>query len=426
VIPAVLTSNAGHLFRSAVISRFGMLGPGIVYAAMAIGVSHLVQSTRAGAVYGLSMAAVIVLIALVKYPGMRFGTQYAAASGRSLAESYLDQGRLPAVLYVGSTLGTMWFALAAITLTTAGLVQTVFALGAGTTTIAAALLALAGALLVRGRYRLLERVTKALVLLLAVLVLIAAALAAPMVDWRPSNFVIDSVDVSMLVFVVAMAGWMPTPMEGAVLTSVWARSRAEETGERVSPAAAGFDFNVGYVTAIALALGFLVLGVAMMHEPGIAPDLTAGGFANQVIALFTGTIGPWSFYLIGGCAIAVMASTLLTVMDGFPRQFVFVVRHLTGRRESAWVYPAFLATYGAGALVVIVALRGSFGTLIDFATSLGFVMAPVFAVLNHRAMTSADVPSELRPGPALLLWSLTGIALLATASSAYFYFLLFG
>jgi hypothetical protein len=50
----------------------------------------------------------------------------------------------------------------------------------------------------------------------------------------------------------------------------------------------------------------------------------------------------------------------------------------------------------------------------------------VFAVLNHRAMTSADVPSELRPGPALLLWSLTGIALLATASSAYFYFLLFG
>ena len=36
------------------------LGPGIVFAAAAVGVSHIVQSTRAGAVYGLALIGVVI------------------------------------------------------------------------------------------------------------------------------------------------------------------------------------------------------------------------------------------------------------------------------------------------------------------------------------------------------------------------------
>ena len=45
--------------------RLAALGPGILYAAAAIGVSHVVQSTRAGAIYGLAMIALIAVIGIV-------------------------------------------------------------------------------------------------------------------------------------------------------------------------------------------------------------------------------------------------------------------------------------------------------------------------------------------------------------------------
>ena len=45
-----------------------ILGPGILFASAAIGVSHLVQSTRAGALYGLGMVWAVVAANVAKYP----------------------------------------------------------------------------------------------------------------------------------------------------------------------------------------------------------------------------------------------------------------------------------------------------------------------------------------------------------------------
>ncbi len=288
-----------------------MLGPGILYAAMAVGVSHLVQSTRAGAVYGLAMATFIVVIVIVKYPGLCFGAQYTAATGKSLPENYLEQGWWAAALYLGSTLFGMWFALAAITLTTAGLVLSVAGLQMDALPVSGGLLAVTAALLIAGRYQWLESLSKLLVLLLALLVIVATALALPRVTWQAERFVLSEFDAAAALFVVAMVGWMPTPMEGALLTSVWTRSRQEDRGLNVSAQASRFDFNVGYVVALVLALGFLVLGVAVMYEPGINPENSPGGFTSQVIRLFTETMGGWAFYIIGACALAAMFTTLL-------------------------------------------------------------------------------------------------------------------
>ncbi|MDA9312672.1 hypothetical protein N9515_07945 [Vicingaceae bacterium] len=44
------------------------LGPGLLYAGAAVGVSHLVQSTRAGANYGLLMILVVIAANVIKYP----------------------------------------------------------------------------------------------------------------------------------------------------------------------------------------------------------------------------------------------------------------------------------------------------------------------------------------------------------------------
>ena len=52
------------------------LGPGILFAGAAIGVSHLVQSTRAGADFGFGLIWALILINLIKFPFFQFGTRY--------------------------------------------------------------------------------------------------------------------------------------------------------------------------------------------------------------------------------------------------------------------------------------------------------------------------------------------------------------
>ena len=69
------------------------LGPGFLFAAVSIGASHLVQSTRAGAGHGLTLVVVIVVTMVLKYPLFEFGQRYAAATGKSLLEGYRRQGR---------------------------------------------------------------------------------------------------------------------------------------------------------------------------------------------------------------------------------------------------------------------------------------------------------------------------------------------
>ena len=60
------------------LSRFSKTaGPGVLFACTAIGVSHLVQSTRAGADYGLLIIGFVILITLLKYPFFEYGWVFA-------------------------------------------------------------------------------------------------------------------------------------------------------------------------------------------------------------------------------------------------------------------------------------------------------------------------------------------------------------
>ena len=64
------------------------LGPGILFASTAIGVSHLVQSTRAGANFGFALIPFILAANIFKYPFFEFGSRYANAAGESIIDGY--------------------------------------------------------------------------------------------------------------------------------------------------------------------------------------------------------------------------------------------------------------------------------------------------------------------------------------------------
>ena len=84
-------------------------GPGILFACTAIGVSHLVQSTRAGADYGLLIVGFVILVTLLKYPFFEFGSRYANSTQTSIIDGYKKLGKPALWLYFLLTISSMFF-----------------------------------------------------------------------------------------------------------------------------------------------------------------------------------------------------------------------------------------------------------------------------------------------------------------------------
>jgi Mn2+/Fe2+ NRAMP family transporter len=396
------------------------LGPGLIYAAAAVGVSHLVQATRAGGDYGFALAWIIVAVALIKYPGIRFGSDYAVATGKTLIHSYASIGGWVTFIYAAVIVTTIAFVTAAIALVVSGLLQSVLGLEASDFGTAAVLLAVTGGLLLTGKYRLLEGVNKVMVPLFTVLIVLTTVLLTARADWQGATFALPVIDAVLVMYVVQLAGWMLTPMDGSVLQSLWTAAKSDQLGRRLSPADSRFDFNTGYGVSLALALCFLVMGAVVLHGTGIALGAGSREFTTEVIGLFTGTIGSWSFVLIAATALLVMYSTLLTVLDGCARNLSTLTAIVAPERARR-SYEIAVIVVAVSAAAVIGAFMRSFTAFIDFAGALTFLLGPFYAALNHRAMFSAEVPSAMRPGPILRLWSLAGILVMSVVAVVYVY-----
>ena len=394
------------------------LGPGLLYAAAAVGVSHLVQSTRAGGDYGFAMIPIVIVIALIKYPGIRFGSDYAAATGRTLIHSYAAISGWVTVIYAAIILLTMAFVSAAIVLVVNGLLQSVLGFGASDFSIAAVLLGVTGLLLFSGKYRLLEGLNKFVVPAFTLLIVGTTVMLVAQTEWNAVNFALPVINAVLVMYIVQLAGWLLTPMDGSVLQSLWTTAKSEQLGRRFAPAESRFDFNVGYGVSLLLALCFLIMGAAVLYGSGIEVPAGSGAFAAQVIGLFSGIVGDWSFPVIGLMALLVMYSTLLTVLDGYARNLA-TLADIAIPVTIARRYEIAVVVIVVSAVAVIGAFMRSFTAFIDFAGALTFLLAPLYAGLNHRAMFSPEVPVEHRPTPVLRLWSLLGIVVMSVVALLY-------
>ena len=101
------------------------LGPGLLFAGAAIGVSHLVQSTKAGAEFGLGLIWALVIANLFKYPFFQFGPRYALATGESILSGYKKLHRFILPFYFIITLATMFSIQTAVTIVTAGIANSI-------------------------------------------------------------------------------------------------------------------------------------------------------------------------------------------------------------------------------------------------------------------------------------------------------------
>lgn len=396
-----------------------ILGPGLLYAGAAVGVSHLVQSTRAGAEYGFELLWILILANILKYPFFEFGPRYAIATGESLIDGYRKIGKWAVILFVILTISTMFTIQAAVTVVTAGLIGNVFHLSLSPVQISGIILTLTMLILMVGRYSVLDKLIKWVIIILATSTVVAV-ISAMGKGFNPdpqyeSHF--SWVNKTDIFFLIAFIGWMPAPIDVTVWQSLWTNAKNREIGFTPKLKEALIDFKIGYIGTAILAMCFLALGAFVLY--GTGEELSANGvtFADQLINMYTSSIGQWAYYFIAAAAITTMFSTTLTCLDAYPRVMKRVTDITIPKLKNSgskidletWFWIVFV---GTGALVVLLFFSSSMRFMVDLATTLSFITAPLLAILNYLAVTGKHFPKDMRPKLWLRVYAVIGIVFL--------------
>ena len=404
-----------------------LAGPGLIFTGAAIGTSHLVQSTRAGALFGAALIGVIVLANVLKYPAYRFGMDFAQARGRSLLTGYRELGIWALLLFliaVAPLVPIIWAALGAAT---AGIVTVVIGPLLPVPTLATVILGVATCLLLIGGYKLLDRVNAVLLAFLVVSTVLTTLMVLPRVEWSTMVDFSWTGEVAALLFIVALAGFMPNPMDVSVPLSLW-KIEADHSlpdNEKATLEQTRKSFFWPYVMTTIMAVCFCIMGAGVMHTQGIAPLADAPGFAGQLVGLYSEALGPGAAVLAGIAALSVMLTTVIAGVDAYARTYAASYSILTGRDDVSYSraeYTVFCLLFLAVAFLTIFTLLSDLTTFLDFVTSASFVITPGIALLNHLVVTRCDLPEEARPSAAARVHN--GLAIVIMSALAVCYFVL--
>lgn len=402
------------------------LGPGILFASTCIGVSHLVQSTRAGAVYGFSFLAAIILANVFKYPFFEFASRYTASTGKSIIDGYAKQSKWVLILYLLITVPSMFTVTAAVTFVTSGLSSNLFGFEIPNNGWSAFLLLFCIVILAIGRYRILDNLLKVVgvVLVLTTITAFITVLINGRAPVAPTFIAAEPMSIEGIIFLIALMGWMPTAVDISTWTSLWAEAKIKTSGYRPTLKETLADFNLGYWISAILAICFLTLGTYVMYGTGESFVNSAGGFAGQLIDMFTTSIGKWSYWLISIAAFSAMFSTTITVVDGYARAIQRTTFLLTKKSEAktesrrSYVFWALLV--GVGGYFVVAQFLNNLKQLVDFATIVSFIIALPAAYLNYHTIFSNQIPEKDQPKKEMKYLAIAGMVFLGLFTLLFF------
>ncbi|MFQ3182342.1 MAG: Mn2+/Fe2+ NRAMP family transporter [Polaribacter sp.] len=387
------------------------LGPGLLFAGAAIGVSHLVQSTRAGAEFGFGLIWALLLVHLFKYPFFQFGPRYAAATGETLLDGYKKLGKGVLISYYILNFATMFTIQAAVTIVTAGLASQLFGFTNDLVLWSTVLLFISFTFLVVGKYQLLDNLMKYIIVILTISTIIAVSMAL-----FSNKEVFDVTQIIPLgtvelTFLIAFLGWMPAPLDISIWHSIWSVEKDKTNVVKTKLKDALFDFNIGYISALFLGICFLLLGALVMYKSGENFSDKGGVFATQLIALYTRNLGDFSYIFIAIAAFTTMFSTTITTLDASPRAMHRTTK-LVFNKELKYGYWFWILFLFLGTVLILKFFMDNMGLLVKTATILSFLTAPFYAILNYTLITGKHTPKKYQPGISLKVLSSIGIVFL--------------
>ena len=398
-------------------NKLSKLGPGLLFAGAAIGVSHLVQSTRAGADFGWGFIWALVLVNLFKYPFFQYGPRFTVATNTSLLEGYYKLGKGYLRAYFVLNIASMFTIQTAVTIVTAGLASQIFGITDNLVYWSVAITIICTFILWVGKYAILDRIVKWVILTLTITTIIAVGLAS-IKNTTPLSFAQIFPAETNLLFLIAFMGWMPAPMDISIWHSLWTIEKNKELRAKVTMKESLFDFNVGYWITLILGACFMGLGVFVMFGTGTEFSSQGGVFASQLINLYTSTLGTGVYLLIAIAALTTMFSTTITTLDASPRSMSKTIELLFPKRKQN-DYKLWLLILASGTISIFVFLLSEMGLLIRIATVLSFVTAPFYAFLNFKLVRSDQMPKKDKPGKVLQILSILGLLFLTGFAVGY-------
>ena len=450
-------------------------GPGLLFACTAIGVSHLMQSTRAGAEFGFALVVFVILANVLKYPFYEFSSRYTNATGTSMIDGYLRLGRPFLLLYFAVTVVSMFFVTGAVGFVTAGFMENLFSVEFLNEWTLVILFAICASILVIGRYTILDGLLKIIASVLIVSTILALVVAlyngpiTPVPDFEPPEIFTGA----GIFFLIALMGWMPMPIDTATWHSLWTLERIKQTKFKPHLRETLLDFNIGYLITAVLAVVFLTLGAYIFFGSGEAIPNNNAQFAAMIISLYTETVGDWSGLLISASAFSVMFGTIIAVLDGYSRalsRMTKMIANITRTTKSitfdssnkrvsdsnlsdsyvedskkistsdlqdthdhnyntqdsshlyvdqyhddskGWRYPLYILLLVSGSFVVVTMFADKLKELVDFATIVSFLIAPVIALFNFRLVTGRYLVAYAQPPSWLKALAFVGVGFLA-------------
>ena len=391
------------------------LGPGLLFAGAAIGVSHLVQSTRAGAEFGWGLIWALILVNILKYPFFQYGPRYAIATGESLLDGYYKIGKVFLITYFILNLATMFTIQTAVTIVTAGLASSLFGITDNMVIWSLIITITCYIILLLGKYQILDKMIKIIILILAITTIFSTGVASINTN-EIYSFKQIFPSGSGLVFLVAFMGWMPAPLDISIWHSIWTLEKKKS--QKITAKESIFDFNVGYLATVILGICFVSLGAFVMYNSGISFSNSGSIFAGQLIELYTSNLGDSFYLIISICAFTTMLSTTITCLDASPRTMSRATQLLTKNNDKNY-YFHWISALAIGTMLIFYFLLSEMGALVELATVLSFITAPFYAILNYKLIMSDNMPKSHKPSKNLRILSIIGIFFLSFFALGY-------
>ncbi len=392
-----------------------ILGPGILWATIAIGETHLALLPYAGALFGMSVLWIVVLVHVLYYPNFEYGQRYAVATGESLLDGYgRTKFRKP----------ILWFFLILSFVTPPLLMASLGGLSGsalyaafpklGFNTWCFITFAFTLLLILSGHYKVIERIAKVLTLVIVVIALFAFFTSPPSPHDFLSGLVPQYVATAAFMLVMVAILRMPTDPIVSIFVSKWAQQKRVEWGDNKETLVSSLkksilDMRTGFIVSFLVAAIFLSLGATVLKPLGIVPENI--DISVKLGEIYTRSFGAWIFPIFIIAAFAAFWGTYMGAMDGIFRLCGNVIERLfnTNEKTTRLISSIYISVVAfAGILMATIIQRPV--ALVLLAVSMGLIYYPVIFGMNIYCVTKL-VDKEFRPGKLNLTIAVLGFFL---------------
>lgn len=415
-------NKALEILPTGFFSRLKLIGPGIVLAAVAIGSGELILTPRAGALYGNSLAWVILTSIIYKLTLTLGLARYTVSTGEDIFQGF---SHLP-----GPRNWFVWFLSVIFLLGAVGYSGIALACGSALYAFfpslsmaiwAVIIVILAYILLLSGSYQPVEKVAFILSFILIAGVVYSLISLHPQLGWFLRGLV-PKLPAGSGPTAISLLGWTAGGTSTLIYT-FWAVEKSSGKIKRDIQKGANLDFQKGtsgnlsswisvahldvglsYILMLFVSLAFLMIGVIVLHNAGLdgSPLVPAKEETMIILSrLLTASIGPQAKYIFLVAAFAILYSTVIGLVDGKSRAFRSAARLIWpkfDKMSDTNCYRLFATLMSLVILAFLFTARPVVLILVVSALEAPVLsLSAVFLVYLLRKR----VPKELRPG---LLW----------------------